>query len=60
MEEIGREFNMVRFSSVSSVAVRMKGKKDRNRQLRKRIEEKKTSIYLNSSKVNGNGKISMI
>ena len=44
LEEIGREFNMTRFSSVSSVVERMKGKISVDRQLRKCVEEIKTAL----------------
>ena len=44
LEEIGREFNMTRFSSVSSVVERMRGKISRDRQLRKCVEEIKSAI----------------
>ena len=46
LEKIGREFNISRFSSVSSVVVRMKVKISKNRPLRKRIEEMKSSIQM--------------
>lgn len=46
LEEIGREFNISRFSSVSSVVVRMREKISENRRLRKRIEEMKASIRM--------------
>ena len=44
LEEIGREFNITRFSSVSSVVERMRGKISGDRQLRKRVEEIKTAL----------------
>ena len=44
LEEIGRGFNINRFSSVSSVVERMRGNISRNRQLRKRVEKIKTAI----------------
>ena len=44
LEEIGRHFNINRFSSVSSVVERTRGKISRNRQLRKRIKEINAAI----------------
>ena len=49
LEEIGRDFNINRFSSVSSVVERMRGKISRNRQLRKRVEEIKTAIHMSQA-----------
>jgi hypothetical protein len=49
LEEIGREFNITRFSSVSSVVERMRGKISGDRQLRKRVEEIKTAIYMSQA-----------
>ena len=49
LEEIGGEFNITRFSSVSSVVERMRGKIKGNRQLRKRIEEIKTAIHMSQA-----------
>jgi hypothetical protein len=49
LEEIGREFNMTRFSSVSSVVERMRGRISGNRQLRRRVEEIKTAIYMSQT-----------
>jgi putative transposase len=46
LEAIGREFNINRFSSVSSVVERMRVKISENRQLRKRVEELKISIQM--------------
>jgi chromosomal replication initiation ATPase DnaA len=43
LEEIGREFNITRFSSVSSVVKRMRGKISGDRQLKNRVEEIKTA-----------------
>jgi putative transposase len=42
--EIGREFNITRFSSVSSVVERMRGKISGDRQLRKCVERIKTAL----------------
>jgi putative transposase len=44
LEEIGREFNITRFSSVSSVVARMRGKISGDRQLRNCVEEIKTTL----------------
>ena len=44
LEEIGREFHITRFSSVSSVVERMRGKISGDRQLRKCVEEIKTAL----------------
>ncbi len=49
LEKIGRDFNINRCSSVSSVAKRMRGKISRNRQLRKRIEEIKAAIHMSQA-----------
>ena len=49
LEEIGREFNIPRFSSVSSVVERMRGKISGDRQLRRRVEEIKTAIYMSQA-----------
>jgi len=46
LEEIGRSFNMNRFSSVSSVVERMRCNISGNRQLRKRVEMIKTAIQM--------------
>ena len=43
-EEIGRKFNITRFSSVSSVVERMRGKISGDRQLRNCVEENKTAL----------------
>ncbi len=48
LEEIGRDFNINRFSSASSVVERMKGRVSKNRQLRKRVEEIKNAIHMRS------------
>ncbi|MDQ1334586.1 MAG: Transposase, partial [Thermodesulfobacteriota bacterium] len=47
LEEIGKEFNITRFSSVSSVVERMSGKVSGDRQLRNCVEE--ISIVLQMS-----------
>jgi chromosomal replication initiation ATPase DnaA len=44
--EIGRDFNMSRFSSVSSVAERMRGRISGDPQLRKCVEEIKTVLQM--------------
>jgi len=44
LEEIGREFNIPRFSSVSSVVERMRGRISGDRQLRNCVEEIKTVL----------------
>jgi hypothetical protein len=44
LEEIGREFNITRFSSVSSVVERMREKISGDRQLRNCVEEIKTAL----------------
>jgi REP element-mobilizing transposase RayT len=44
LEEIGREFNITRFSSVSSVVERMRGKISGDRRLRNCVEEIKTAL----------------
>jgi hypothetical protein len=49
LEEFGREFNITRFSSVSSVVERMRGKISGNRQLKTRAEEIKTAIYMSQA-----------
>ena len=46
LEEIGRSFNMNRFSSVSSAVERMRCNISRNRQLRKRVEMIKTAVQM--------------
>jgi hypothetical protein len=46
LEEIGLEFNINRFSSVSSVVERMRVKISENRKLRKRVEELKLSTHM--------------
>ncbi len=45
LEEIGREFNMNRYSSVSSVVQRMRANIS-NRHLRKRLEKLKAEAYM--------------
>ena len=49
LEEIGREFNISRFSSVGSVVERMRGKMSGNRQLRKRFMEIKTTLQMSQT-----------
>ncbi len=49
LEEIGRYFNINRFSSVSSIVERTRGKLSTNRQLRKRIEEIKAAINMSQA-----------
>jgi putative transposase len=49
LEEIGRDFNVNRCSSVSSVVERMKGKISINRKLRERIKDIKTAIYMSQA-----------
>ena len=49
LEEIGRDFNINRFSSASSVVERMKGRVSKNRQLRKRVEEIKNAIHMSQA-----------
>ena len=49
LEEIGREFNMSRFSSVSRVLERMRGKISGDRQLRNRVEEIKTVFQMSQA-----------
>jgi putative transposase len=49
LEEIGRDFNINRFSSTSSVVERMKGRVSKNRQLRKRVEEIKNAIHMSQA-----------
>jgi putative transposase len=44
--EIGRDFEINRFSSVSSAVERMRGKISRNRQLKNRVEEIKNAIHM--------------
>jgi len=46
LEEIGKEFNITRFSSVSSVVERMSGKVSGDRQLRNCVEEIKTVLQM--------------
>jgi len=46
LDEIGREFNMSRFGSVSSVVERMGGKIPGDRQLRTCVEEIKTVLQM--------------
>ena len=46
LEETGRDFNISRFISVSSVVERMRSKISQNRQLRKRVGEMKTAIRI--------------
>ena len=49
LEEIGRDFNINRFSSASSVVERMKGRVSKNRQLKKRVEEIKNAIHMSQA-----------
>ena len=49
LEEIGRDFNINRFSSASSVVERMKGRVSKNRQLRKRVEEIKNAMHMSQA-----------
>ena len=49
MEEIGREFNMSRFSSVSTVVERMKGKISGDRQVRNWVEQIKTVLQMSQA-----------
>ena len=49
LEEIGRHFNINRFSSVSSVVERTRGKISKHRRLRKRVEEIKIAINKSQS-----------
>jgi len=49
LEEIGRDFNINRFSSASSVVERMKGRVSKNRQLRKRVEEIKNAKHMSQA-----------
>ena len=49
LEEIGKEFNITRFSSGSSVVERMRAKISGDRQLRRRVEEIKTAIYMSQA-----------
>ena len=49
LEEIGRSFNINRFSSVSSVVERMRRNISGNRQLRKRVEMIKTAIQMSQT-----------
>jgi len=44
LEEIGREFGMNKYSSVSTVIERTKQKATRDRKLRKRIEKLKIDL----------------
>jgi len=46
LEEMGREFNSTRFSSVSSVVERMRVKISGGRQLRDCVEEIKTFLWM--------------
>ncbi len=46
MEEIGREFNIIRFSSVSSVVEGMRGKISGDRRLRNRVKEIKAVLQM--------------
>jgi len=46
LEEIGRDFNISRFISASSVVERMRRKISGDRHLRKRVEEIKTAIHM--------------
>jgi chromosomal replication initiation ATPase DnaA len=49
LEEIGREFNSTRFSSVNSVVERMSGKISGDRQLRNCVEEIKTALQMSQA-----------
>ena len=49
LEEIGRDFNISRLISVSSVVERMRRKISKNRQLRKQVEEIKTAIRMSQA-----------
>ena len=46
LEEIGREFKIAKYSSVSSVVERIKGKIAKDRKLRKRVVELKEEINM--------------
>lgn len=46
LDEIGREFNMSRYSSVSSVVQRMSAKISKDRQLRKSIEKVRAQVHM--------------
>ncbi len=49
LEEIGRKFNINRFSSVSSVVERTRGRITGNRNLRKRVEEIKHALNMSQA-----------
>jgi hypothetical protein len=49
LEEIGTEFNISRFSSVSSVVEGMRGKISGDRQLRNCVEEIKTVLQMSQA-----------
>ncbi|MBW1920837.1 MAG: transposase [Deltaproteobacteria bacterium] len=49
LEEIGRNFNINRFSSVSSVVERTRRKMSKDPKLRRRVEEIKTSIKMSQA-----------
>ena len=46
LNQIGREFNMTRYSSVSSVVQRMSAKISKDRQLRKSIEKVRAQVNM--------------
>ena len=46
LNQIGREFNMNRYSSVSSVVQRMIAKISKDRPLRKRIEKLRAQVHM--------------
>ena len=46
LAQIGREFNMNRYSSVSSVVQRMSAKISKDRQLRKSIEKLRAQVHM--------------
>jgi len=49
LEKIGREFNITRFSSVSSVVERMRVKMSGDRQLRNCVEEIKSVLQMSQA-----------
>ena len=51
LDEIGKEFKMAKYSSVSSVIQRMKSEISRNRKLRKRVEQLEEELKMSQEQI---------
>ena len=51
LDEIGKEFRMAKYSSVSSVIQRMKSEISRNRKLRKRVEQLEEELKMSQEQI---------